>query len=436
MKSYESWGKYPQSKPASIRSFSWRTDDQTRFADDEYLLAYGQGRSYGECCLNNEHTLLTTNKLNRFISFDHDSGLICCEAGIRLKEILDFVVPRGWFLPVVPGTQYISLGGAIANDIHGKNHHIDRTFGCHVINFELLRSDGQRILCSKEENTDLFNATIGGIGLTGLITYATVKLKPVKSPYCEVETIRMNNLEEFIDLSVKSQEYTYTAAWIDSLARRRHLGRGIFIRGRHAESSPDRTTKRMKQRQFSLPFDFPPGTLNKFIIQLFNKLYFYNQSQKSSRKVVPYDGFLFPLDHIGGWNRLYGKRGFLQYQFVVPYEDSCQTVLQILGKIADSKMGSFLCVTKVFADVKSPGLMSFPKKGITVALDFPNYGERLLNLLDELDKIVRDKGGRVYLAKDARMSAEAFKVFYPQWKEFSQYVDPRFSSNLWRRVTQ
>jgi len=431
MSNYQSWGKYPLSKPSRVHSLTWRTDDHIPINGDQTFLAFGQGRSYGDCCLNNDNTLLATKNLNHFIHFEEQTGILCCETGVLLKDILNFSIPRGWFLSVVPGTQYVTLGGAIANDIHGKNHHQDGTFGCHVINFELIKSDGRRRLCSKQENADLFYTTIGGIGLTGLITYATIQLKRIQSSLINVESIKFADVNKFIQLSQESKDYLYTAAWVDGLARGNDLGRGIFMRGNHAEIS---STLKLKNRHvLSIPFDFPMGVLNKFTMQAFNKVYYNRQRSKSRKETVGYESFLFPLDHIGDWNRLYGKRGFLQYQYVVP---EGETVTQIFRIIEEAGMGSFLTVMKMFTGIKSPGLMSFPKKGITVTLDFPNYGKSLYDLLHKLDKIVEEKGGRVYLAKDACMSAESFKVFYPQWKIFKENVDPRFSSTLWRRVTQ
>jgi FAD/FMN-containing dehydrogenase len=399
------------------------------------LLPFGYGRSYGDSCLNEGGVLIDTTPLRQFITFDAENGLLRCEAGVSLAEILEVIVPKGWFLPVTPGSQYVSVAGAIANDVHGKNHHVAGTFGCHVTQFELLRSDGSRRLCSPTENADLFRATIGGLGLTGIITWAEFKLKKIASPLIQQDNIRFRSLEEFFDLSAESApHYEYIVSWVDCTATGASLGRGHFTRGNFYD--PPLGLDKMPQALPSLPvpFDFPEFLVNTFTVKAFNTLYYFRQPQRLARTIAPYKQFFYPLDALTDWYRGYGKSGFLQYQFVMPYDD-LRPIKAIFRRIAESGQGSPLVVFKTFGDIRSPGLLSFPRPGVTLALDFAFRGGRTLQLLDELDAIVFAHGGALYPAKDARMSPEGFQRSFPQWREFCPYLDPQFSSSFWRRVT-
>lgn len=435
MQQYESWGRYPRIRHARIIPLFWREDLPCLKEQYSSVLPYGQGRSYGDSCLNEGGILLTTAGLNRFIAFDKTKGIIRCEAGVTLAQLLKLIVPHGWFLPVTPGTKYVSVGGAIANDIHGKNHHKTGTFGCHVRQFELVRSSGERLLCSPVEHPDLFQATIGGLGLTGLVTWAEFQLKPISTPFMAVEQIRFADLQEFFDLSLASDEdFEYTVAWIDGLAQGNHLGRGIFFRGNHATPEQCHSARIPRTHFFSVPFDAPGFLLNRMTIGAFNMCYYHKQRQKKLRKILYYDPFFYPLDTIGRWNRLYGKSGLLQYQCVVPFDEG-KSIRLLLERIAASGLASFLAVLKVFGEKPSPGLLSFARPGVTLALDFGYKGDKTLQLLDELDQIVQASKGVVYPAKDARMSAASFQSYFPQWTEFARYKDPRFSSSFWRRVT-
>jgi hypothetical protein len=399
------------------------------------------GRSYGDSCLNNGGTLIDMSGLDRFISLDTSTGLLRCEAGITLGQILERLVPQGWFLPVVPGTKYVTVGGAIANDIHGKNHHAAGTFGCHVTKFELLRSDQSRLLCSPTENEDLYRATIGGLGLTGLIIWAEIQLKKIDSPWIEAEFIRFESLDDFFPLAEESAaDFEYTVSWIDCTAQGNSLGRGIFIRGNHSTKDlPGRKAPSLGT-MFSVPADMPNFLLNRFSIKTFNFLYFYKQGPKPIRRLLHYNPFFFPLDAIDSWNRMYGSRGFFQYQPVIPQpsplrvKGTCEPIRELFEKIAKSGGGSFLTVLKDFGSVKSPGLMSFPRPGVTLALDFPNRGTETLQLFEQLDAIVHEHGGRLYPAKDARMSPQSFREFFPESETFTEYIDPKISSSFWRRV--
>ena len=440
MKRYESWGRVEVSGKYNhqIQTPSWSDEGIKINGADKPILPYGLGRSYGDSCLNDGGILLDVTRLNRFISFDRQQGILRCEAGVTLEEIVDLIVLQGWFLPVTPGTKYVTLGGAIANDIHGKNHAAGGTIGCHVRQFELLQSNGNRLICSPTQNRDWFEATIGGLGLTGLILWAEIDLKPISSPFFDVETIKFGSLEEFFDIAAESDDagYEYTVAWLDMLSRGSAMGRGWFMRGNNAKPPFTQTLKLPKKRQFTIPFNFPNFALNGLSGRAFNFLVYHKQREKIRRSLMYYEPFFYPLDIIHQWNRGYGKRGFFQYQFVVSYDDDYQTIKTITRKISESGTLPFLNVFKTFGDIKSPGMLSFPRKGVTLAIDFPNKGQKTLDLMEELDQIVRESGGVVYPAKDNRMSAASFQAFYPQWKHFAQYVDPKFSSNFWRRVTQ
>ena len=434
MATYESWGRFPKVSQ-QIYPLGWRTDTLPSH-ENTSLLPYGMGRSYGDVCLNANGTLLATRQLNRFISFDPEQGILCCEAGVSFDEILSFAVPRGWFLPTTPGTRFITVGGAIGNDVHGKNHHRAGTFGKHVRRFELVRSNGERLICSPTENTELYKATIGGLGLTGLITWAEFGLKPILHRAMSSETIRFGDLEEFFELSRQSdKEYEYTMSWVDCSSQGKHLGRGIFFRGNHVTQDEVPSHWKAPSKRLTMPMDLPSFALNKLSVRAFNILYYNQQQRKSIKGLTDYEPFFYPLDAVLEWNRLYGKKGFLQYQCVVPYQDHV-AIREILQEIAAMGSSSFLAVLKTFGEVESPGMLSFPRKGVTLALDFPIKGAGTFELLDRLDARVRDAGGAVYPCKDARLSPQNFQAYYPQWQAFAAHIDPAFSSSFWRRVTR
>ncbi len=399
------------------------------------VLPFGNGRSYGDSCLNIGGGLLKTRGLDRFIHFDPQSGVLACEAGTLLNEILDRFVPEGWFLPVTPGTCFVTVGGAIANDVHGKNHHTAGTFIHHVRRFELLRSDGRRLLCSPTENSEWFAATAGGLGLTGVITWVELQLRRIPGPHMDVETLRFTHLEEFLELASQSdRDFEYTVAWVDCLGKGRQLGRGLLQRANHT-SSPS-GLPRKGQRRLSVPFTPPFSLVNPASLRAFNTAYYNLPLSSRRRALVDYRSFFYPLDGILHWNRLYGPRGLFQYQCVIPTPAGREGTAALLEAIGRSGMGSFLAVLKVFGSLESPGLLSFPEPGITLALDFPNRGEPLERLFATLDSIVGDADGRLYPAKDGRMPARLFRSGYPRWQEFCRFVDPRCSSSFWRRVME
>ncbi|MBU2828115.1 FAD-binding oxidoreductase [Acidithiobacillus ferriphilus] len=431
MTAYASWGRYPKATPAAVYRAHWTDEDLP--GGSYSLLPYGNGRSYGDSCLNDGGALLDMRGLDRVLDFDRSTGVMRCEAGVLLADILSLVVPMGWFLPVTPGTRFVTVGGAIANDVHGKNHHRTGTFGQHVLRLALRRSDRGIVLCSPTENAELFHATIGGLGLTGAILWADIQLRPIANPGVDSETIRFANLGAFFDLSEESdRDYEYTVAWIDCLAHGKSLGRGLFMRGNHA--SPQERLPLPPRRTRTFPIEPPFPLINAWSLRAFNSLYYRKQMARMQRAITHYEPFFYPLDGILHWNRMYGHPGFFQYQCVVPSDFAKESIRALLETIATAKSGSFLAVLKAFGDRRSPGLLSFPRPGATLALDFPNQGQRTMDLLDNLDKIVTSAGGAVYPAKDARMSGERFRQYFPRWEEFQRYIDPRFSSSFWRRV--
>ena len=436
---YTSWGRYPTARHKSVKHIHWRDElsDLSRF--EASILPFGYGRSYGDSCLNEDGILLDTTSLSQFIAFDEENGIIRCEAGVSLEDVLAVIVPRGWFLPVTPGTKYVSVAGAIANDIHGKNHHVAGTFGCHVTQFEVLRSDGSRLICSPEQHQDLFRATIGGLGLTGVILWAEFKLKKITTPLIEQENIRFRNIDEFFEIAHESRDlgYEYTVSWVDCLAQGENLGRGHFTRGNFYDPPLGVIKEPVTVPPIPIPFDFPGFLINSFTVKAFNTLYYLRQPVKTRRRIVHYNPFFYPLDTFTDWYRGYGRHGFFQYQFVMPYKTGeYEPIKDIFRRIARSGQGSPLVVFKTFGDVPSPGLLSFPRPGVTLALDFANQGEKTLKLFRELDEIVFANGGALYPAKDARMSPEGFRKSFPLLDDFIKCVDPKFSSSFWRRVME
>ena len=428
------WGGYPEARHFRLEPAT------SRFAGlppgPHSLLPHGLGRSYGDVCLNDGGGLLLTRSLDRFIAFDRHTGILRCEAGVSLEEIIRLVLPLGWFPAVVPGTGQVSVGGAIANDVHGKNHLRMGSFGHHLRAFELLRSDGSRLLCSPRSNPEWFAATIGGLGLTGLITWAELALRPVDSPWLECETVKFDSLAGYFDLcSGSAGSHEYRVAWFDCAASGKTLGRGLFMRANHCAAAAQRRTT-AQRRAWRFPFTPPVSLVNRWSLKLFNAGYWHRQRQTLRHDVRHCAEWLFPLDGIAQWNRMYGRRGLLQFQCCLPESRAERGVAALLEQIADSGSGSFLAVLKPFGDRPPCGLLSFPRAGTTLALDFPNRGAATLALLARLGDLVCGLGGAIYPAKDACMSGEQFRRAYPRWEEFAACIDPRFSSSFWRRVME
>lgn len=428
----QSWGRYPPATQG-VRRLHDRFSMLPKF--EGHALPRGNGRSYGDVCLDDGGTLLDARGLDRFIAFDPATGVLRCEAGVLLGAILDLFVPLGWFLPVVPGTRFVTVGGAIANDVHGKNHHAVGSFGCHVRGLELLRSDGTRRFCSPNENVDWFAASVGGLGLPGLMTWAELQLRRVPSAWFDTETRRFDKLDDFFELSEESAiRFEYTVAWVDCVARGKSLGRGVFSRGNHRDKPAG--AKPPREGSLRVPATPPFSLVNGLSLRAFNWQHFHFAPKTLQRAPQHYQPWLFPLDGIRNWNRMYGPHGFLQYQCVLPPATSREGVRELLDRIAASGTGSFLAVLKQFGAIESPGLLSFPRPGTTLALDFANRGRGTFELLNRLDDTVAEAGGAVYPAKDARMSGEHFRQYFPVWRAFSDFIDPAFSSGFWRRVMQ
>jgi FAD/FMN-containing dehydrogenase len=393
-------------------------------------VAHGMGRSYGDVCLNPEGTLWLTTGLDHFIAFDEDTGRLVCEAGVLIRDIQHLVIPRGWILPVTPGTQLVTVGGAIANDVHGKNHHVLGSFGDHVQNLTLIRTDGEVIHCGPHEQPDWFTATVGGLGLTGVITQAEIQLRRVPGPWLNTETVPYNNLDEFFRLADDSEEeWEHTVSWIDCISG--GGGRGLFMRGNPADI---RQRPEPQGRKLTMPFVPPVSLVNRLTLRSFNMAYYHLKKLQARQSFTHYEQFFYPLDNLLEWNRIYGPKGFFQYQCVLPREMGRDAVQAMLRQIAKSGDGSFLAVLKTFGNRLPVGMLSFPQPGVTLALDFPNHGERTFKLFNQLDAIVREAKGRIYPAKDARMPRELFEAGYPRLSEFTKYRDSGISSELSRRL--
>jgi len=435
------WGRYPRGRSTVV------CPDHTSEVVppiDGPVIARGQGRSYGDAALSSEGIVMLTERLSRFISFDEQNGLLTAQAGTTLAEVIDEFLPRGWFPAVVPGTKVVSLGGCVAADIHGKNHHRDGAFGAQVKEIEIVLADRSRLRCSPESEAQLFWSTVGGMGLTGLITEVALQLIPVTSSYLVVQHHQARDLDQsFAMLAESAWDDHYTVVWLDCLARGRKLGRGVLMRGHHA--SPQALPPRLHYRPFTAParphnlsFDFPSWVLNSFTVGAFNDFYYWLQSRRRRPFIADFDSFFFPLDRIKNWNRAYGKRGFVQYQCLLPAATAHRGVKVLLEALAASNQPSFLSVLKRFGPA-GRGLLSFPSEGYTLTLDLPVGDPDLFPFLDQLDEIVLKHSGRVYLAKDARLRAKTFRAMYPrlnEWLAVKRAVDPenRFESDLSRRL--
>jgi len=418
-----SWGKL-ETFTNNIQNPFWT--NEVNLKNTQSTLAHGNLRSYGDSCYVKSGNNICTLKLNRFINFDN--GILECESGVLISDIIKYFLPLGWFPEIVPGTKFVTVGGAIANDIHSKNHHISGSYGNNTISFELLRSDGKLMNCSDKINSEMFKATIGGLGLTGFIKSAKIKLKKVKNSYIDTETIKFSDLNEYFNIEKNSSNYNYTVAWIDCYKN----GRGHYIRGKHNNISNELS---IKNPQFlALPFNLPNFTMNKLSMKLLNELYFNRKLRRTTYNTQHYNSFFFPLDGIINWNRAYGKNGFFQHQSVIPKGNEVDTMKEIIKLIKKSECHTFLSVLKRFGDIKPRGLLSFPMEGITFAVDFANEGEKTIRLMKNLEKVVLKSKGRIYPAKDNLMDASTFKSSYPNFTEFYKYKDVNFESSFWKRV--
>ena len=436
MKPVYSWGRHPD-RPQMPITCHWQADlpEQIKKLQQRGVttLPFGNGRSYGDSCLASSNEVMALGHLDRFIDADWQTGVIRAECGVTLGDILQLAIPYGWFLPVTPGTKFVTLGGAVANDVHGKNHHVKGTFGRHIRRFCLLRSDMKDLICSPTQNADLFAASIGGLGLTGIIRWVELQLMPISSTAIEQTQVRFDSLREFFALSAELDSlHEYTVAWIDCLAKGTSAGRGVFITGNHAMDGELRVAEQKKLR---IPFTPPVSAINSLTLQAFNTAYFHIHKAGRHSGRVNYEPFFYPLDRILEWNRIYGPRGFQQYQCVIPQENGQDGIAAMLAAIAAEGMGSFLAVLKRCGNLSSPGLLSFPLEGVSLALDFPQHNMANTKLFSRLDSILRETGGRLYPAKDAHMSGDDFRTSYPAWEKIEALRDPLLYSHFWQRVT-
>jgi FAD/FMN-containing dehydrogenase len=397
------------------------------------MLPFGNGRSYGDSCHNDSGRLLPMRPGAAIRAFDPDAGTLTADAGVLLSEILALVMPHGCFLEVTPGTAQVTLGGAIANDVHGKNHHRRGTFGRSVVSFVLYTSDGRRLTCSASKNQALYRATIGGMGLTGVIESATIRLMHVPSANVRQTAFRFSSIDGYFDaIDTIDSTHEYSVAWIDQLARGTKLGRGVLMAGDHAEDGGE--ARKPASPRLAVPFAPPVNLLNRMTLKVFNEVYFGRAPKTPATTIAPWASYFHPLDAITGWNRLYGPRGLFQHQSVYPAEAGRRTTIRLIECAQAHGAASFLTVLKRFGDVPSPGLLSFPRPGFTLTLDFANSGKSTLKMLGALDEIVLAAGGAVNPYKDHRMSPEMFAASFPNWADLEALRDPALMSDFWRRT--
>jgi len=420
-KQIANWGNYPAIE-ADEESFVFDDQLDKLIKKEQSFIPRGNGRCYGDASLS-ERTI-STLKYDKILSFDKENGIFECQSGITLDQILKVIIPAGWFLPVTPGTKFITIGGGLASDVHGKNHHVDGSISNHVLEMDVVLASDEIITCSPELYPDLFEATLGGMGLTGVISKVKIQLKKIETSMIRQKQVKAENLQELIRLFEEYKDYTYSVAWIDCLKKGKHFGRSILMLGEHAtvddlaQIQKADPLKLPKNKQIIFPFNLPSWVLNKFSVKAFNFVYYTKNFKKEINNVVSYEPFFYPLDAVLHWNRMYGKAGFVQYQFVLPL-DAKQGLIEILQRIADEGLGSFLAVLKVFG--KQESIISFPKEGYTLALDFP-VREGLLEFLDELDQLVLKYHGRLYMSKDARMKPEILVAGYPELERFKATI--------------
>lgn len=428
------WGRYPviEAVEHAPRNSAAAIAALDTIGTGDSITPRGLGRSYGDSALG--PNVLNTRHLDQLLSFDEERGVLRCAAGVSLATILDVFVPRGWFPPVTPGTKFVTVGGAIASDVHGKNHHHSGCFSEHVLEMQVATPAEGLVTCSREQHAELFHATAGGMGLTGLILEACIQLKPIRSANVNETTLKAANLEEALALFQTHEKADYSVAWIDCLATGKSMGRSLISLGEHADHGP---LAARRGPQLGVPVDMPGALLNRYSIRAFNTLYYHRVRSARAQRCVHYDPFFYPLDSIANWNRMYGGKGFVQYQCVLPIAAGAQGLTTVLQRIVDSGRGSFLAVLKVFGQGNS-NLLSFPTAGYTLALDF-KVDNNVFALLNELDSIVLDHQGKIYLTKDARMSAATFRRCYPAWETFAAVrqrygADTLFHSHQSRRL--
>ncbi|SIQ11214.1 FAD/FMN-containing dehydrogenase [Rhizobium sp. RU20A] len=433
MGTFDSWGRVVSRTRQAIAPDDY--DNRIGALGAEAFLPFGQGRSYGDSCHNDTGSLIEMRRRARITAFDPGTGILTCEAGVTLREVIEHVAAHRFFLAVTPGTAFATIGGAIANDVHGKNHHARGSFGHHVLSFDLLRSDGTLLTCSPDQNPALFAATIGGMGLTGVILSAQLQLMKVPAVHVQQHAIRFDSLSDyFARVEAVDAAHEYSVAWIDQLAKGRGFGRGILLAGDHANADGEIPDIPKKWVRPSVPFMPPVNLLNGLTLKAFNELYYRKARPGEQVSTVPWTSYFYPLDAIGDWNRLYGPRGLFQHQSVFPLEAGEATVRALMTAAQAAGHASFLTVLKKFGDRRQRGLLSFAREGFTLTLDFSNQGASTLALLDRLDAIVMAAGGAINPYKDQRMAPATFAASFPDWERLEAVRDPALMSDFWRRT--
>jgi len=414
---YSAWGNFPI-KLGELVTLETVKEIQSFLSYKKPFIPVGNFKSYGDCALNDtmvKFDPVKTIKINR----QEQTAIV--SANVLIGDLIQKTLPMGLFPVVVPGTKFVTIGGAISADIHGKNHHIDGCFSDHVLSFKIITIDGRTVLCDAKKNQELWKLTCGGMGLTGIIISAKLKLKKVNSSIIHQKTIKASSIDELFNCFEKNNQDPYSVAWVDCTAKNDSLGRGIFMSGKFLDSPKSYRYRIYKNQKFSIPFLMPKYLLNPLTIKCFNSIYYRLSGHSKSGRQTPYDDFFFPLDKIKNWNRIYGDAGFLQYQFVLPKLSSTKGLKSILELIANSGEGSPLAVLKLFGK-QNRNYLSFPMEGYTLALDFKNT-PKIHNLLNELDSIVNDNNGRIYLAKDSRIKTQSFKNGYQAFQSFKNKLE-------------
>jgi FAD/FMN-containing dehydrogenase len=429
---YQSWGRVPVSTPLQIHRPSWADNVSQAFDGTEAVLAIGLQRSYGDSALNNGGALVDMTVLDRVHMFEPSTGILRADAGVMLGDLYKVVIPHGWFLPVVPGTQFVTLGGAVANDIHGKNHHRHGSFGCHVRAIGLIRSDGKGVI-TRLDSGELFHATIGGLGLTGIIGWVEVQCLPIPSAFIDVTNMPVVSVQAAAQVLARHDaSHEFTVAWIDTVHRQ---GRGVVHSGNWSENA-NRKYEAVQGGGLPIPTDAPNGLVGRWSVSVFNTLWYARHKLGATNTVAHLRSYFHPLDMLQHWNRLYGKRGMIQYQCVIPTTAGVGPIEELLALARKARQASFLTVLKSFGPRSSGGVLSFPMPGLTLALDFANTGSDVMALLDRCDDVVLAASGRVYIAKDCRLPGSTFRAMYPHWEQFRVHIDPKMSSSWWRRVVE
>lgn len=421
-KQISGWGNFPSVISEIYQEYNYKVI-QDLISRSKEIIPNGLFRSYGDSALL--QTSFSCMSLNKFIEFDETKGIIRCQSGVSLADILKIIVPKGWFLPVTPGTKYVTIAGAVASDVHGKNHHKDGTFGNFVLQIKLILPNSEIITCSRSENPDIFFAAIGGMGLIGIILEVTLQLKKIASAKIIQKTIKAKSLDALFEFFEKYSNYTYSVSWLDTVSKNEKIGRGLLYLGEHSENvnNLDNTFPTPK---LSIPFYFPNFTLNSYTLKTFNTLYYNKEFTEEKYFELHYSNFFYPLDSINNWNRIYGRRGFAQYQFVIPKFNAINIIKNILKIMQEYGQYSFLTVLKQFGK-ENDFFLSFPTEGYTLAMDF-SLNRKSLEIFKKFDKIILENGGRLYLTKDSRMDSHFFKKTYAnkltKFLEIKEKVDP------------